>query len=49
MQSKKKTITSKSPYRFDLTGTFIVDGHRKISATKSRIETEQRMKRENKQ
>ena len=47
MKDKKKNrITSENPYRFDLTGDFIKDGHNKISAEKNRIETEQRMKKE---
>ena len=42
----KNSLTAKNPYRFDLIGNFISDGHGKISAEKSRIETEQRMKKD---
>ncbi|MBO7318804.1 MAG: hypothetical protein J6V06_02130 [Clostridia bacterium] len=48
-EKKKNSMTAKDPYRFDLTGDYIKDGHCKISAEKSRIETEQRMKKESKQ
>lgn len=43
----KNSLTAKNPYRFDLTGDFITDGHNKISAKKSRIETEQKIRKEN--
>ena len=43
----KKGITDVNPYRFDVTGDFIRDGHRKISAEKSRIQTESKIKKEN--
>ncbi len=42
----KNSLTAKNPYRFDITGDFIADGHNKISAEKNRIKTEQRMKKE---
>lgn len=44
---KKKSLTEKNPYRFDLTGDFIKDGHNKIASLKSRIETEQKLKKDN--
>ena len=44
----KKSITDANPYRFDLTGDFICDGHDKISATKSRIKTEAKIRKEQK-
>ena len=42
----KKSITDANPYRFDLTGDFIRDGHQKISAKKSRVQTEAKIKKE---
>ena len=48
MSDKKKTeLTAENPYRFDLTGDFIKDGHNKIASQKSRIETEQKIRKEN--
>ena len=48
MNSKKKnSLTDNNPYRFDLTGDFISDGHDKIASKKSRIETEQKIRKEN--
>lgn len=48
MNSKNKnSLTDKDPYRFDITGDFIRDGHKKISAEKSRVQTEAKMKKEN--
>ena len=44
---KKNSLTEKDPYRFDLTGDFIKDGHNKIASEKSRIETEQKIRKEN--
>ena len=44
----KKSITDANPYRFDLTGDFISDGHDKISATKNRIKTEAKIRKEQK-
>lgn len=46
-EKNKKNLTQTDPYRFDLTGDFIVDGHRKISAGKDRMKTEARIKKEN--
>lgn len=43
----KKSITDENPYRFDLTGDFIRDGHNKISAKKSRAQTEAKIRKEN--
>ena len=43
----KNSLTDKNPYRFDLTGDFISDGHDKIASKKSRIETEQKIRKEN--
>lgn len=48
MQDKKKnSLTDNNPYRFDITGDFICDGHNKISAGKDRIRTEAKIKKEN--
>lgn len=48
MKNKKKnSLTDSNPYRFDITGDFISDGHRKISAEKDRIKTETKIKKEN--
>lgn len=48
MNDKKKTnLTDENPYRFDLIGDFISDGHDKIASKKSRIETEQKIRKEN--
>lgn len=47
MNDKKKNKTT-DPYKFDVTGDFICDGHRKISAEKSRVQTEAKIKKENK-
>lgn len=48
MKDEKKTgITDANPYRFDLTGDFIRDGHKKISAKKSRNQVESKIKKEN--
>lgn len=43
----KKGITDDNPYRFDITGDFIKDGHNKISSEKNRIQTEAKIKKEN--
>ena len=43
---KKNSLTEKDPYRFDLTGDFIRDGHEKISARKSRTQTEAKIRKE---
>lgn len=42
----KKSITDTNPYRFDLTGDFIRDGHEKISARKSRTQVEAKIRKE---
>lgn len=48
MKNKKKnSLTETDPYRFDITGDFITDGHNKISAGKDRIKTEAKIKKEN--
>lgn len=44
---KKKSVTDENPYRFDITGDFIKDGHEKISAEKRRVQTEAKIKKEN--
>ena len=44
---KKNSLTDKDPYRFDVTGDFIKDGHNKIASAKSKIETEQKIRKEN--
>ena len=45
--NKKNSLTETNPYRFDLTGDFIKDGHNKIAAKKSRNQTEAKIKKEN--
>ena len=47
MNEKKKNNTN-DPYKFEITGDFIQDGHNKISAKKSRIQTEAKIRKENK-
>ena len=48
MNDKKKNTKASDPYKFDITGDFIRDGHNKISAKKSRIQTEAKIRKENK-
>ena len=43
----KNSLTESNPYRFDLTGDFIKDGHNKIASKKSRTQTEAKIKKEN--
>ena len=45
--NKKNSLTETNPYRFDLTGDFIKDGHNKIASKKSRTQTEAKIKKEN--
>ena len=47
MNDKKKNNTT-DPYKFEITGDFIRDGHNKISAKKSRVQTEAKIRKENK-
>lgn len=42
----KKGITDANPYRFDLTGDFICDGHHKIASLRNRIRTEAKIKKD---
>ena len=42
----KKGIADANPYRFDVTGDFICDGHNKISALRDRIRTEAKIKKD---
>ena len=42
----KNNITDANPYRFDLTGDFIRDGHEKISTKKSRVRTEAKIRKD---
>lgn len=46
-KNKKNSLTDHDPYRFDLTGDFIKDGHNKIASKKSRTQTEAKIKKEN--
>ena len=47
MKNKNKnSLTENNPYRFDLTGDFIRDGHEKISAKKDRIQVESKIRKE---
>ena len=45
--NNKNSLTRRDPYRFDITGDFIRDGHGKIAAKKSRTQTEAKIKKEN--
>lgn len=45
--NNKNSLTRRDPYRFDITGDFIRDGHSKIAAKKSRTQTEAKIKKEN--
>ena len=48
MDKKENSFKTDNPYRFDKTGDFLYDRYNSIRSRKSRIETEQRMKKENK-
>lgn len=48
MSDKKESSFKKdNPYRFDLTAEFLRERYDKISSNKSRIETEQKIRKEN--
>ncbi len=47
MDKKESSFKENNPYRFDKTGEFLYDRYNSIRSRKSRIETEQRMKKEN--
>ncbi len=44
---RQNSFKDNNPYRFDLTAEFLKDRYNKISSAKSRIETEQRIRKEN--
>ena len=45
-EKNKKGIADANPYRFDLTGDFICDGHDKITSIRNRIRTEAKIKKD---
>ena len=47
MSNKKKNNNASDPYKFDITGELIHDGHKKISSEKSRVQTEVKIRKEN--
>ena len=44
---KDSSFKENNPYRFDLTAEFLRERYDKISSNKSRIETEQKIRKEN--
>lgn len=47
MDKKESSFKEGNPYRFDKTGEFLYERYNSIRSRKSRIETEQRIKKEN--
>lgn len=47
MDKKESSFKENNPYRFDKTTDFLYDRYNSIRSRKSRIETEQRMRKEN--
>lgn len=43
----KNSFKQDNPYRFDVTAEFLRERYNKISSAKSRIETEQKIRKEN--
>ncbi len=46
MDKKESSFNENNPYRFDKTSDFLYDRYNSIRSRKRRIETEQRMKKE---
>ncbi|MBQ7295026.1 MAG: hypothetical protein IJW86_02405 [Clostridia bacterium] len=47
MDKKQSSFIKDNPYRFDKTSDFLYDRYNSIRSRKLRIETEQRMRKEN--
>ena len=47
MDKKENSFKENNPYRFDKTGEFLYERYNSIRSRKDRIETEQRMRKEN--